>query len=338
MASSSSEVLFLSSEDAQSIVGMDEATDLVEKSFLLHHNGKTVLAPRSRQLVPKHHGAALLQASFVDDVDDILIAKVSMDYPDNPLLFKIPSVAGFILYLDPRTGVPIGVLDSTYISAVRTGGNGALGVKYLSREDSETVAVIGSGVQARAGLTATLKARPRIRRAFVYSPTKQHRDDFAKTMGESLGLEVSPCSSSEEAVRKADIVYLATYAQKPPVLRKHLNAGTHVSAVGYQAEIDLGFFDGSKVVVSDLKSVVETGALADAMRKGLVDEKSIYASMGEIVAGEKKGRTTQNEVTLYIATGMTVQDAVVAKVVYDEAKARNIGKKFTYTSLGAFKE
>lgn len=329
------EVLLLSAADIQSLVGMDEAVDLVERSFVLHHQGKCILAERSRQQVPKYNGSVLLQGAFVEDEADTLVVKVSVNYPENPTRFKLPSVSGLIVHLDPRTGVPVAVMDSTYLSAVRTGGNGALGVKYLSRPESKVVGVLGSGVQARAGLEATCKIRP-VERAFVHSPNKEHREGFAKSMASALGIEVIPALSAVDAVKEADVVYLATYARKPVVLQSWLKPGTHVSSVGSQEEIDLAFFHKAKVVVSDLRTVLQTGVLSDALREKKFSKESIYAEMAEIVTGVKNGRTSDEEITLYVATGMTVQDAVVSQLVYKRALSRKIGTRFPYAAYSAF--
>ncbi|MBI2185213.1 MAG: ornithine cyclodeaminase family protein [Thaumarchaeota archaeon] len=330
------DVLFLSSEEIQCLIGLDEGIELADESFRLHYQGKVLLAQRVRQYAPKRHGSVMLQGAFVDDAEDILVAKISGGFPENPAKFNVPSVSGLVIYFEPGTGLPMGIFDSTYISAVRTSGNGALGVKHLSREDSRIIGVIGSGVQARAGLAATLKVRLRIEKAYVYSPNKQHREAFAETMTSTLGIEVAAANSSQEAVKEADIVYLATYAKEPVIQCGWLKPGTHVSSVGYQDEIDLDFFNRAKVVVSDIKSMVETGRMADALKQGLISERSIYASMGELVAGVKKGRTSREEITLYIATGMAVQDAVASRVVYERAIQRSIGRKFSYTPYGAF--
>jgi ornithine cyclodeaminase/alanine dehydrogenase-like protein (mu-crystallin family) len=334
--SPSSQVLFLSSEDLQGLIDMKEGVDLVEQSFRLHFEGRCVLAPRSRQKVEKHQASVLLQAAHLEGDPEILMAKMSADYPENPSRFGRPSVSGLICYLDAATGVPLGIFDSTYLSAVRTGGNGALGVKYLGRRDAEVVGVVGSGVQARAGLVATCGVRPGIRHALVYSPSRGHREEFARSMSRVLGVEVTPVEAPLDAVRNADVVYLATYAKEPPIRCRWLRPGTHVSSVGSQAEIDLDFFREAKVVVSDLKTVLETGVLAEAFRKGLIRESNVYCEMGALVAGVSKGRTSPREITLYVASGMAVQDAVVANVVYERALRNRAGRTLTYSPYGAF--
>jgi ornithine cyclodeaminase len=223
-------------------------------------------------------------------------------------------------------------MDGTYITAARTAAGSALASRLLARNDASVVAVIGSGVQARA------HARALARLPSVESIRIAARDQIkANALVSDLrgsGIAAEIASSIEDAVTSAAIVCAATHADRPVIRREWLRPGTHVNSVGYNAsgegEIDSATIADAIVVVESRNAAFAAppaGAieLARAVEAGLIDVDHVHAELGELVAGTAKGRPDETVITLYKSVGVAVQDAAAASLVLAAATIRGAG-------------
>jgi ornithine cyclodeaminase len=243
-----------------------------------------------------------------------------------------PTHQAVICCFDPTTGTPLAIMDGTYITAARTAAGSALASRLLARNDARVVAVIGSGVQARA------HARALARLPSVESIRIAARDQVKASIlvgdlrGSGIAAEIA--SSIEDAVTSAAIVCAATHADRPVIRREWLRPGTHVNSVGYNAlgegEIDSAIIADSIVVVESRDAAFAAppaGAieLCRAVEAGLIDVDHVHAELGELVAGTAKGRPDETVITLYKSVGVAVQDAAAASLVLAAAAIRGAG-------------
>ncbi len=244
--------------------------------------------------------------------------------------------ANFVLPLfDVETGDPLAILDGAGMNPFKTGAAGAVGVDVLAREDATQLGLIGSGTQARGQLLATATVR-NLDRVAVYSPTKSHREQFAEEMDGRLDATVETVDSGEEAVTGSDIVVTATRASEPVFDGESLDDGTHVTAMGQyhpkKREID-GKTVARSTYVVDLQGRLEqdAGAYMLAHESRAINEDHVHAELGDVVAGEKPGRQSAEEITVFDSGGTGIETVAAAKLLYERAKNRGLGKSVEFT-------
>lgn len=231
---------------------------------------------------------------------------------------------------DPETGEPEALLDGAWMNPFKTGATGAVGVDVLARRDASSLALIGSGAQARGQLRATATVRD-LETVWVYSPTKDHRETFAAEMNEILDASVAAVASSAAAVEDADIVVTATDAERPVFDGSQLEPGTHVTAMGQydpeKREVDAETVARS-TYVPDLRdrAFQDAGAFLHALETGAIEEDHIHAELGEVVAETAPGRTDPDEVTMFDSGGTAIETLAAARLLYDRAKAEDLGR------------
>lgn len=231
---------------------------------------------------------------------------------------------------DSETGEPLALLDGAWMNPYKTGAAGAVGVDALARRDASSLAVLGSGPQARGQLRAIATVRD-LDTVWVYSPTKEHREGFAAEMNDHVDAAVAAVASSAAAVEDAEIVVTATDAKSPVFDGEQLAPGSHVTAMGQynpQArEVDDATIARS-TYVPDLRdrAFQDAGAFLHALESGAVDEDHIHAELGEVVAGVASGRTEHDEVTLFDSGGTAIETVAAARLLYDRASSEGLGE------------
>jgi ornithine cyclodeaminase len=245
--------------------------------------------------------------------------KIHAKFPD-----EIPAIRGVLCLHDVARGALLAVMDSTHLTAVRTGVAGALAAHVLALPDADTAAVIGAGVQGMSQLRALATLRP-LRQVRVYDTLPERADTFADVMTRELGVPVQTAVSTEAAVRHAAIVLVATWSRTPFISRDMLAAGAHITTLGPdepgKAEVDADLIRTGLFVCDDRTLAVTLGAVGGV---GL-DSDVVDAELGDVLSGRHPGRTSSDQVTIYGGVGLAFQDAVAAWCVYENATARGVG-------------
>ena len=235
---------------------------------------------------------------------------------------------------DADSGEPLALLDGAAMNPFKTGAAGAVGVDALAREDATSLALVGSGAQARGQLRCTATVRD-FETVWVYSPTKEHRESFAGDMNDRLDASVAAVASAGAAVEAADVVVTATDAAEPVVDGDDVEPGTHVTAMGQYSpekrELDATLV-GRATYVPDLRdrATRDAGAFVQAMAEGVVDEDHVHAELGEVVAGEAEGRTDADEITVFDSGGTGVETVAGAHLLYEKAREAGRGKRLDF--------
>lgn len=312
--------LVLSTKDVKESIDMKRVLKAVENAFLEHGNKKVIMPSKLYIDLPKGDFRAM--PSYLEGLSALKWVCV---YPKNPKSVNLPSVMGVVILNDPDTGYPLAVMDGTLITQLRTGASAAVASKYLAKKDSKSFGLIGCGAQSYTQFTA-------IRELFdisvvkIYDTSKKAITSFKSTFSKN-GVKIE--SVTLEKVGKCDIISTVTPVRKPIVKRKMISPGAHINAIGADAkgkeELDPQILLDSKVVVDDLVQASHAGEINVPISSGLFDLKDVYAELGEIVAGKKKGRTKKDEITVFDSTGLAIQDAATAKAVFELAKKNGLG-------------
>ncbi len=317
----STEVLVLGRRETEELLDMGEALKAVESAFKLEADGETIMPPKLYLELPEYHGDFRAMPAYIDGSTGLKWASV---YPDNHRR-NYPCVMAIIVLSDPETGCPLAIMDGTHITSIRTGAAGGVAVKYLARRGSSVIGMIGAGVQARTQLLAIGEVLPGIEEVKVFDLYGDMSQKYAEEMAAKLNISIRPVQSVEEAT-EADIVVTTTTSAAPIVKKQHVRPGTHINAIGADAkgkqELETGVLKNAKIVVDDTEQAAHSGEINVPLLKNLIALDDIYAIMGEIVAGKKRGRENDEEITVFDSTGLAIHDIICAKLIYNKARKR----------------
>jgi alanine dehydrogenase len=319
--------LLLSRKEIEEILPPKEVIKAVEDSYREFGLNTAIVPPRIRIDMESYNGNILVMPAYLTGMD-ALGTKLVTTHLENSK-FSLPTVIGTIILNDPKTGVPMAILDGTYITAMRTGGAGAVAAKYLSREDSSTVTIIGTGVQGRSQLIALCEVR-RIRKVFAFDVDRKRCEQYVGEMKKRLDAEVVKTDNLQEAVHQSDIVVTATPSPDPVIKGDWVMEGCHITGIGSHSpdarELDENVITKASKIVLDTWDAKKVGDIAYPISKGLLKEEDIYSDIGTIVAGKKPGRTSPKEITVFKSVGSAVADVSTALRTYQLAQKRRVGK------------
>jgi ornithine cyclodeaminase len=321
-------VLVLSRREVAELLDLDLLVDAVAAAMDDLSHGRASMPARIAAAVDRRDAILAAMPAFLPSSGALTTKLVSL-FPHNT---DVDTHQAVICCFDPDTGTPLALLDGTHITAARTAAGSALATRLLARHDSHVVSVIGTGVQARSHAEALIRL-PGIELIQIAGRDPAKAGALADAL-RSAGIAATAIPSVEEAVRSADVVCAATHAAEPVVRREWLRPGTHVNSVGFNTK---GPGEVDTATVRDALLVVESRTTAltpppagpvelhAAIAAGAVSPDHIHAEIGELVAGDRPGRSDDNQLTLYKSAGVAVQDAAAAALVLEAARAAGVG-------------
>ena len=249
-------------------------------------------------------------------------------FPNNPNIGK-DAHQGSVLLHSAETGELLAVMNASAITAIRTGAVSGVATRLLAREDAGDLAIIGAGVQGRSHLDAMATVRP-IRRVRVADKLPGIAQKFADEMSSKYAFPIEAVDNNEDALQGADIIVTVTSTKEPVLKRAWVADGAHLNAVGscfpHCREIDTATMVASKLFVDRRESTLsEAGDYLIAVEEGAIGPEHIQAEIGEILLGDAEGRTSDDEITLFKALGLAVEDLAAAEYVYRQAREQKIG-------------
>jgi ornithine cyclodeaminase/alanine dehydrogenase-like protein (mu-crystallin family) len=259
--------------------------------------------------------------------------KIVSVFPNN-IERGLSTIQGVYMLNDPTTGELLALMDGIFLTALRTGATSAVATKYLARKDAAILGIVGSGGQAAFQAAAICEVRP-IREVYVYDTNPQNAREFCENASQDLKLPVTAVDAVHEAVIAADILVTATTAKDPVFDGNDLKPGTHITAVGYQGpssrELDTLTIQKARVIVDTYEGcMAEAGDLLVPIDQGEFSREDIYAELREVISGQKKGRTSDTEITLFESVGFALEDLVTASAAYHKAIQEGIGLEFKF--------
>ncbi|KQQ91247.1 ectoine utilization protein EutC [Aureimonas sp. Leaf324] len=326
-------IRILTEADLRTLVPLDlAAVACVEGAFAALATKPVVMPPILRLDIPEHRGEVDVKTAYVPGLSGFAI-KISPGFFDNPKL-GLPSLNGMMVLLSAHTGlVSALLLDNGYLTEVRTAAAGAIAARHLARQDASIAAIVGAGTQARLQLKALTLVRP-VREARICARDRAKAAQVAADLTTELGIVVSSATEVREAVLGAHIVVTTTPAESPILLADWIGPGTHVTAMGSDAEhkneIDPALVARAEPYVADrLSQTRQLGELHHAIAAGLVAEAQDFAELGAVIAGRAPGRASADAITLCDLTGTGVQDTAIATLAAERAAEAGAGTPFT---------
>ena len=326
------DVLVLTKEEIESVLTIEDAIEAVEAGFKAYNSGRATVPFPVALEIPDHNGDIHIKPGYIKGYETYTV-KIASGFYDNPKL-GLPASHGMLILFDSRTGSPLCFeVDRCFLTDLRTAAAGAVAARALAIETVKRVAVIGTGTQARMQIAALSKVRP-FDELSVWGRNPDNVTKYVADMKKFLKAHIIPARTAEEAVVGSDIVVTATMTSSPIVKASWIGKGTHITAMGSDSpekqELETAVLGkADKIVVDSLKQCAALGEVHHALEDGTIEEKDVYAELGEVLLGEKKGRENDDEITVCDLTGIAVQDVVTSQLVYERALKKNIGSHIT---------
>jgi len=329
-----SDVLVIGGEDVERLLPMHACIDVMAQALTALATSQAEVPLRTLLWLPERRGLLGMMPAYYAPAGVMGIKVVSV-MPGNHGT-RYDAHQGAVLLFETAHGCPLGLVDASAITAIRTAAVSAVATRLLARDDAHDLAILGSGIQATTHLESMLCVRP-IDRVRVWSRTPAHAERFARRESERRGLVVSVAESAESAISNADLICTTTSAKEPVLLGRWLAAGTHVNAVGSSVrtarELDAAAVARARLFVDRRESTLnEAGDFLLAKVEGAVTDDHILCEIGEILAGRATGRSSASEITLFESLGLGVEDVAAAHYVLERARAE---RKGTPVRLGA---
>lgn len=325
------ETLIITDNEVKTLITMREVIECVELAFREKGLKRVQMPAKIYLFYSKYNGDLRAMPSYLEELD-ISAVKVVNVHVDNKEKYGLPTVMAVIVLVDPKTGFPLAIMGGKTITDIRTGAAGGVAAKYLARKDSKILAFIGAGAQAKTQLAALLEVYKNIEEVRIWSRSKETREKFLAEAKELYGqlFRLISIASVREAVEGADIIVTTTPSRQPIVMHHMISQGTHFNCIGADApgkeELDPMILKRAKIVVDDWEQASHSGEINVPLSQGIITKEDVWAEIGEIVAGLKPGREKDNEITVFTSTGLAIQDAIVAKLIYDKASKKGVGR------------
>lgn len=312
--------LLLTEKDVTELLDMEMAIAAVEEVLRDQAEGAATNRPRSRVAMG---GSQLHVMSAGDKRLGVTGLKV--------YTASRKGARFLVLLYDAESGDMLAMIEADRLGQMRTGAASGVATKYMARADADTVGIYGTGWQAESQLMAVCAVR-QIKSITAYGRDAERREAFARKMTSMLRVEVTAAGSAEETARGKSIVITSTGAREPVLKGEWIDPGTHLNVAGSnwlsKAEVDVATIKRASIIAVDSidDSKLESGDLMPAIERGVITWESV-TELGRIIAGRDKGRTSDDDITLFKSNGIALEDISTALRVYNLARERGLGKE-----------
>lgn len=322
-------VLILTHREVERLLPMADCVDVMAEALVALARGTMHQPLRMMFQPPKAAGLLALMPAYVARTPPAYGLKVIGVFQGNPSIGKDAHQGGVLLF-SGETGELLALMNASAVTAIRTAAVSAVATRALAKKDASSLAIIGSGVQARTHLAAMAAVR-RLRAVRVASLHPENACRLADEMSGRFDVPIDAVETVEEAVRGADLIVTATTASRPVIQREWIQPGTHINAVGasqpQKRELDTATVKVSAFFVDRRESTVnEAGDFLIAAREAGLGADHIRGELGELLTGAVQGRRSEDEITCFKSLGLAVEDLAAAQYVYQRAKQLGAGQ------------
>ena len=320
--------LVLSQTEVLELLPIKECIAVMREALIALAAGKVHQPLRTIIRPPDAKGVMGLMPSYMSGDSAAFGLKAICVFPGNPAQGKDAHQGGVLLF-SAETGELLAMMNASAITAIRTAAVSGVATDLLARVDACNLAILGSGVQARSHLVAMSEVRL-IKRCRIASRRIEHARNFVEEMRPDFSFPLEPVETVAAALEDADLIVAVTNTVEPIVKREWISAGAHLNLVGSSTpktrEVDSETMAAASLFVDRRESTInEAGDYLFAARDGLIGPHHIRAELGEVLKGDKPGRTSPEEVTLFKSLGLAVEDLAAADCLYRKAKEQKVG-------------
>jgi ornithine cyclodeaminase/alanine dehydrogenase-like protein (mu-crystallin family) len=321
----------ISGPDLRQLLPYPDCVEAVAGAMRAVSSGRTLMPLRQIMRLPSGQGALGMMPGYLGDPECFGIKLLSL-FPGNPAV-GLSSHMGLYLLCEAGNGRPLALMDASVLTAVRTAAASVVATRALAREDSQVLAIVGTGEEACSHIEAFRAARP-FERLLIWGRRPAAAQALAERSRRQGAWEVEVVPSVRDALAAADVVCTVTSSPDPLLFGADVRPGTHLCLVGSSIpttrEVDDDCVAMSRFFVDYRGSALaQAGELLHAIRERRVTESHILAEIGEVLNGATPGRRSSDEVTVYKSLGVAAQDLAAAMLVYRRAVERGVGTRVT---------
>lgn len=321
-------ILILTHAEVEELLPVGECIPVMAEALADLARGNVYQPLRMIITPPDAKGDMALMPSYRSGERAAYGVKTVCFFPGNPAI-GLDSHQGSVMLFSGETGELVALMNASAITAIRTAAVSGVATQLLARADANELAIIGSGVQARAHIEAMACVRP-IKRARVASFRFENARKFADEFGQRCSFPIEAVENVESAVRGANLIVTATTAAEPILKLEWISRGAHLNVVGSSIpatrEVDTATMAAASLFVDRRESTInEGGDYLFALREGAIGPNHIKAEIGELLIGAKSGRASPDEITLFKSLGLAVEDLASADYLYRKAMRTGAG-------------
>jgi len=310
-------------ETVTSNLHVQDAIDAVETAFGALAKGHVDVP------LPMHIGIAEsevagpgdchIKGGYIENTPTFTVKLAQVSFYKN-LEKGLPAGSGIFIVVNAVTGAPLGIFqENRFMTDLRTGAAGAVGLKYTTNDSQNVVGFIGCGAIARNMARGAAAIRPIKGLAYGLAGS----EEFCRDMSQELGMPFEVCSTAEELCNRSDVIYTQTPGSEPVLELEWLTNPNGVTIIASgsdqptKQELPVDVLKASKYISDLTKQTSRVGELRSAIKAGVMTEADVYAELGELVNGTKPGREG-NEIIVVDLTGTGAQDAAIGQVAWDK--------------------
>lgn len=315
--------IVLSREQVAKEIDLKEIIISIEKCLAEFEKGKDLLPPK--YIVDLPGGIAACLTGYTKATNTFSM-KMGQERKGN-VERGLPTIFSTMNLYDPDTGELLLIVESVLATMYRTAAAAAVAVKHLGREDVETLTVIGAGQLGQQCIRAVSTVRP-FKKIFLFDMRQSQADKVVNELSSEISIPIE-VANSETACREADVICTATNSSEPIVRSDWVREGTHLSCMGAdlhsKIECEPSLLPRCRLFADKVEHCKERGESSQAIESGVLSKDCYVGSLGQVIIGDVKGRTCDEEITLFDGIGLGVQDTTVAKSIFDQATLKNMG-------------
>lgn len=328
----------LSNKDVKQVLNVKQVIDVVETVYKSKSNSKAETWPTVFYDFEPGKADMDIKSGYLKS-EKLFGHKTVTWFGDNEEK-GIPTLIGVINLFDAETGKPLGITDASFITGIRTGASGAIGAKYLARGNSSKLLILGAGNQAIFQIAATLTALPNIKIVRIAARDKIKLKSFVSGISQRLQQEFGINTETiifeeveclESAVKDSDVIITVTSSRLPLIKHQWVQKGTHISCIGAdmtgKQELESEIMSKASIFVDDKEHCVQVGEIEIPLKQGIITESNIAGEIGDLILGKISGRSYDEQITVFDATGMALLDIYTAKMALEVADDLDLGIK-----------
>mgnify|MGYP001033028378 CR=1 FL=1 len=317
----------LSRQEVKQALPMSQAIKAMRESFVLLHQQKAQLPARMEMSLEDANADLLFMPSYVSDYAQAGL-KIANVFRDNPAK-GLPLIQGMMLLIDTQTGQPCALMDSTYLTALRTAAASALATDILANKSAKTLALFGTGATAITHLEAITSIRE-LEKVWVYGRSLSDAQEFVTQQQPNYSIQLI-ATDDLDLLSQTQIICTTTSAQEPLFAAKQVSSGTHITAIGsykpHWREIPGELVARSKIVVDSKEACMqEAGDILMPLQQGVIQPTDVLAELGEVLVNKLVIRDSPEDITFYKSVGVGVQDLTAAHHIYQKAQEMGLGQ------------